>query len=45
MRRKRGAKLASGRRLPAAAILDRYALMLFSRTTWPQVLTCLAKNV
>ena len=23
----------------------RYALMLFSRTTWPQTLTCLAKNV
>src|SRR5437762_425411 len=23
----------------------RYALMLFSRTTWPQMLTCLAKNV
>jgi hypothetical protein len=21
-----------------------YALMLFSRTTWPQMLTCLAKN-
>src|SRR6266545_6715978 len=22
-----------------------YALILFSRTTWPQMLTCLAKNV